>query len=649
MRFLRFRGQGPGKVADYWDMPAALHAIERGTGEADRSILGEWGASLPQGPYERLVPGDLVPAPTGPDGDDTPETATPLASGAHARGRAAADRDVDWYAVSVPDGQNSLAVEVTGRPVVGVSVVLFDAEGYPVPTLFGPGDRPGSVVYRAEVTPGASYLVRVEQPPSSIVFAFDTSGSMGAYLDDVFQGLRAFRADVMPGAEAVKIVPFEERPLLRDWSDQAYELQNAVDRYRMGAGSSSAETAILDATTDLSARQGARAILVVTDAETSSFERSAELWRNLSAVRPLIFAVHVGATSEPFLSTTYMQDWSRVAGGFYQYTRSHGEMDRAFDRLSTWLRRPVEYELALTISYEEKPPPSRAPGSIAVRSRPGAESPLSRDVGVEIILDTSGSMLSKVGRRPRIDVARDVLRDLVTTRLPAGVPTAVRTFGAPGDPCGTQLAVPLGPLDPAAMTAFVDGLEVEKETATPIGAALTRVADDLAAAPGTKVVVLVTDGQETCHGDPAATVRDLVRQGVDVRLNIVGFALKGRKARNAMRAWARSGHGSYFDARGEKDLGRSIRLAFSAPFRILDEAGNEVASGTVDGDPVSVPPGTYSLVVLADPVTRFDGVIVEPGAAVSRTLEAPAPAVSAGEAGPAGSPTPADSPAPGCP
>ena len=77
----------------------------------------------------------------------------------------------------------------------------------------------------------------------------------------------------------------------------------SVGRYLPYGGSSSAETALLDAATELSAREGARAVLMVTDAETSSFQRQAELWRALASVRPLVFAVHVGATYAPPVSS----------------------------------------------------------------------------------------------------------------------------------------------------------------------------------------------------------------------------------------------------------------------------------------------------------------------------------------------------------
>jgi hypothetical protein len=476
------------------------------------------------------------------------------------------------------------------------------------------------------VTPGAEYRLEVRQPPSSIVFAYDTSASVGPYLEEVYHGLRAFSADVTPGRESVLVLPFEEDPLIETWSDDRFALQNAIDRRPAAGGSSAAETTLIEATTELSAREGARAILLVTDAETGSYERNAEMWRAFAAVRPLVFAIHIGGASDPLVFTAFMQDWALAGGGVYRYAGTHGELDRAFDRLATWLRRPAGYELVAETAFLEEPPPSREPGTIAIRSAAdGSTAAIAPDVGVEIVLDTSGSMLERIGRRRRIEVAREALRDLVTERLPAGTPVALRIFGDGEDACGSRLAVPLGPLDPASMAAFVDALEVDRETSTPIAAALARVPDDLAGTSGTRVVLLITDGEETCDGDVEAAIRDLERRGIDARVNIVGFTVRERRIRRDMQAWARLGGGSYFDARGAEDLGRAMAQAVRAPFRVLDEAGNEVASGTLDGEPVEVDPGTYSILVLADPVVRFDAITVGPGESITRELPPPAP------------------------
>jgi hypothetical protein len=638
-RFLRFTATGGDKRQPYRDPPAAIHILEVPAGPDYRSILGQWGATRSVGPLEWLEPPDLSSPPSGPDAGDTADRPLPIMAGSPVSGRIEPRTDVDWYSFTVPEGQNTVELDVAGQPIVGVALTLVDDQGYEVPMLFGAGDRPGTVRYVAEVAPGASYRLQVVQPPSSIVFTYDTSASMGPYLDYVFQGMRAFTADVTPGAEGVMIIPFEEQPLLPDWSDDPYALQNAVDRYVTVGGSSSAEVALITASTELSAREGARAVLLVTDAETGgSYQQSTELWQVLSSVRPLIFAVHVGSSGEPVESTDFMQDWAGAAGGFYQYTRSHGEMDRAFDRLATWLRRPAAYTFSFQTSFEEKPPPSQKPGTIEVASPgTGIQAAIAPDVAAEIILDTSGSMLERIKGERKIDLAKRVLRDLLGSKLPAGMAVALRTFGAPGDPCGTGLAAPLGPLDPRTMMGLIDGLRVVQKTNTPIGAALASVPDDLRSATGTRIVVLLTDGQETCKGNPGAAIRDLRRHGIDARVNLVGLALTDKRLKVTMRKWARAGNGTYFDAKSKLSLGRALRLAVSAPFRILDAAGNEVASGTVDGDPVPVTPGTYSVVVLTDPIARFDDIEVGPGR--SRSLMLPeADTVPAASAAPSDSP-----------
>ncbi|MFN8620889.1 MAG: VWA domain-containing protein [Chloroflexota bacterium] len=636
VRFLRFTGHGPRREAAYWDVPGGLHVNERPTDASYRSVLGEWGAGEPVGPFEWLQPPDLSLPPVVADANDTADTAQPIEPGSSTNGKIDTRTDEDWYTFTVPDGQNSIDLTVAGKPIVAVALTLYDDTGLEVPMLFAPGDTPGTVQYAAEVESGRSYRLKVVQPPSSIVFTFDTSGSMGPYLDYVYQAMRAFTADVTKGEEFVSIVPFEEDPLLDEFSDDAWALQDAVSRYTPSGGSSSAEAALINATTALSAREGAKAVLMVTDAETSSFQRQTELWGILSAVRPLVFGVHVGATGAPPISTGYMQDWAGQGGGFYQYTRSHGEMDRAFDRLATWLRRPANYRLDLATSFQEQPPESAKPGTISVASPADGSVTLSPDVGVEIILDTSGSMLKEIKGERRIDLAKQVLADLVTNRLPAGAPVAVRILGdvTGKDVCGTSLIVPLRPLDPASVVAKVTGIDVIQATDTPLGQALRAVPDDLAGSAGTRIVLLITDSEEVwpnpdlCGEDPAAAVKALRGRGIDARLNIVGLQVASKKASKQLKGWARAGNGSYFTAKDADTLGRSIRTAVSAPFRILDQNGNEVASGTVDGDPVAVKPGTYSVVVLSDPVQRFDGVDIKPGGSASLQLPDAPPAPS---------------------
>jgi hypothetical protein len=223
----------------------------------------------------------------------------------------------------------------------------------------------------------------------------------------------------------------------------------------------------------------------------------------------------------------------------------------------------------------------------------------------------------------RIDVAQEVLTDLVANQIPAGVPVALRVFGTTPDSCETSLLVPPSPLDPDAMAATIQAIEPVNLVKTPLGASLERVADDLAGVDGPKVVVLVTDGEETCGGDPAESIRSLAGQGIDVQVNIVGFALDDDALRAQFGEWAELGNGTYFDATSADELDDAIGRAVQAPFQVIDADGVVVASGTVGGNPVDVPAGTYTVVVLTDPEVRLEDVTVGEDEDVELALPGP--------------------------
>ena len=621
-RFLRFTTGPVRKGTFQLELPAALRVIEHPTDDTYRSILAEWGSASPMGPRDLLEPPELASA-LAPDlDDDDPSNARPLPPGTTARDRVHRGEDEDWYTLTIPDGQASIRFTVSGDPTVGVALTLFDADGRAVPMSFEQGSAPGTVDYSANVTPGARYDLRVEQPPFSAVFTFDTSGSMGDYLPFVMQAMGSYAGAVTPGEEEVLIIPFEEDALLKEWSDDAYLLQGAVGRYLSVAGSSSAELGLLESTEALEGREGARAVLMVTDAETSSYQESQRLWQELEAVRPTVFTVHVGADGKPIEARRFMQDWAMAGSGRYQYARSHGEMDRAFDRMATWLRRPATYGLRFDTSTEGVPAP--APGSLSVVAPQEADGTTSAvigpDVAVEIVLDTSGSMLERFGGERRIDVAKRVLAEMVRRDLPAGLPVAMRTFVRQRRSCATELAVPLGPLDPEALATHIEGIDLLRTVKTPLAKAIRAVADDLEGVTGPRIVIVVSDGAESCGGDPAREVRRLRAEGVDVTLNVVGLALDDAKVRRAIRRLAALGGGSYFDARDPAEVAAAIRTAVSAPFQVFDQAGTLVARGTVGGGAVELPPGTYRVVVLTDPQMTYEGIVIETEGAVTVTL-----------------------------
>jgi hypothetical protein len=625
-RYVRISGDGPAETKGYWETPATFRVLERPTDDTYRSIVGAWGRNRPDAIRESLEPPDLsnaaARATIGPDGDDTPGAATPLTIDVPYDGRIQRGVDVDWYQLTVPAGQNVLELSLAAPSAAGIVAALQDATGADVPLTESTSSEPGVLRFVADVEPGATYRVRLEQPPFSTVFSYDTSGSMGSYLTYISTAMRGFAADVTPGEEAVMIMPFEDPPLLEDWSDDPWTIEDAVAGVFSVSGSSAAETSLLSALKELAARPGARAILAVTDAETSSYGQMGDLWRDLGAIKPVVFTVHVGGGGAPQLTTNLMQDWAHSWGGHYEYASSHGHIDRAFDRLATWMRRPAAYTIGFGATFVD-----HTPGRLVISAPSGPDGDQSvvagSGVAVEILLDTSGSMRAKVGKKQRIAIAKAVLRNLVEETLPAGLPVALRTFD-PQRQCGSTLLAPLAPLDKATMSALVRDLKIVKTTKTPLAATLAEVAADLAGVDGPKIIVLVTDGQESCDGDPEQVIRDLVAQGLDVRVNIVGFALDDVDLKADLQRWAEVGNGQAFDAQGAEELAAGIVTALRAPFQVYDDHDTLIASGVVGGEAVVLSPGIYRVEVLTDPVMVFEDVTISAGQSRTLQLEAPA-------------------------
>lgn len=236
-------------------------------------------------------------------------------------------------------------------------------------------------------------------------------------------------------------------------------------------------------------------------------------------------------------------------------------------------------------------PSKQEPGLVKVT----ATSAVAANGAVEIILDASGSMLQKIGSQRRIDIARQTLTKLTSSTIPAGTPFALRVFGREADSCQTDLDISLAPLNPVAAGARINALEAKNNAKTPIGASLLKVADDLKGVSGERLVILVTDGEETCGGDPAAAIETLKNSGVNVRLNIVGFAVDEAGIAATFRRWTDAGGGMYFDAKDAAGLGNALTLAVRQSFELVDEKGHTVAEGVVGGDAVNALPGTYSV------------------------------------------------------
>ena len=129
-------------------------------------------------------------------------------------------------------------------------------------------------------------------------------------------------------------------------------------------------------------------------------------------------------------------------------------------------------------------------------------------------------------------------------------------------------------------------------------------------APGRKVIILVTDGEETCDGNPEEVIQKLQDKGFDVTPNIVGFAIDDAALEAQFKSWADLGGGRYFSANSQEGLGESLKEALQIPYAIYDSTGTLVTEGVVGGEPLELEQGFYRVVVQSSPPKIFEKVEV---------------------------------------
>jgi hypothetical protein len=195
-----------------------------------------------------------------------------------------------------------------------------------------------------------------------------------------------------------------------------------------------------------------------------------------------------------------------------------------------------------------------------------AQSCNTADRSVLLILDASGSMNAKLPNgETRIAVARRAIKG-VAGFIPAQAQLSLRMYGAQSPAkqknCqDTHFAVPFGAASAAsgAITTTVDG--VKAQGYTPIAYSLGQAANDFPAEAKERVIVLVSDGKETCQGDPAVAAKALAAKGVTV--HTVGFVVD-TAARGQLQAIARATGGTYFDAPVGPELPDTLKSALGA-------------------------------------------------------------------------------------
>jgi hypothetical protein len=201
---------------------------------------------------------------------------------------------------------------------------------------------------------------------------------------------------------------------------------------------------------------------------------------------------------------------------------------------------------------------------------------------IELVLDASGSMNAKLPSGPtRMEAAKASISAFLD-KLAPDTRIGYRVYGHQSPTkdrnCqDTELAVGFGAVADNRDAILAKTKGVRAQGFTPITRVIQLAAGDIAKEPGQRTVVLVSDGKETCGGDPCAAAKALAAADAKLAIHTIGFNVD-TAARYQLQCVARVARGTYSDASEAADLG--ARLGEVAAARAVLPATTTLATAS---------------------------------------------------------------------
>ncbi|MEV8126075.1 VWA domain-containing protein [Streptomyces sp. NPDC085944] len=195
---------------------------------------------------------------------------------------------------------------------------------------------------------------------------------------------------------------------------------------------------------------------------------------------------------------------------------------------------------------------------------------------VDLVLDASGSMRTRdIDGGTRMAAAKQAFNEVLDA-TPEEVQLGIRTLGAdyPGDDrktgCkDTAQLYPVGPLDRTEAKTAVATLSPTGWT--PIGPALLKAADDLDGGDGSKRIVLISDGEDTCAPlDPCEVAREIAAKGIGLTIDTLGL-VPNTKMRQQLSCIAEATGGTYTSVEHTDELTDKVN-------QLVDRAADPVVT-----------------------------------------------------------------------
>lgn len=232
------------------------------------------------------------------------------------------------------------------------------------------------------------------------------------------------------------------------------------------------------------------------------------------------------------------------------------------------------YRALLGLFGEDYPDPQEIIDQIKLASfgNPDIEDPrfqFKKQYNVMIVLDASGSMAADAGGKTRMAAAKEAIEAFAAS-LPANAHVGLRVYGHEGSGSDGDKAKScessqvMYPLQAYNQQKLAKALSQFKPAGwTPIALALQKAQEDLKSFKGeenTNIIYLVSDGIETCGGNPVEVAKQLAGSDITPIVNVVGFGVDG-EGQMQLKKVAQAAGGRYVLIQDQKELQKELEQA----------------------------------------------------------------------------------------
>ncbi|MBB6673770.1 VWA domain-containing protein [Cohnella nanjingensis] len=193
--------------------------------------------------------------------------------------------------------------------------------------------------------------------------------------------------------------------------------------------------------------------------------------------------------------------------------------------------------------------------------------PASKKLHISLLLDASGSMKAQINKKSKMDSAKEAIQSFAD-KLPKNAEVSLRVYGHKGTgdqkdkqvSCSSTEEIFHGQGDQTDQIKEV--LQGIKPAGwTPIANALKSVKQDINPETTDSIVYVVSDGIETCGGNPVQVAKELNQSKVKTVVNIIGFNVDN-EGQKLLRQVATSGGGEFISVDNDEALKNYLNKAY---------------------------------------------------------------------------------------